>query len=122
MLHLKKLPDGEMRKAVSALPKPRGDVLEQVLLLQKADLLASRYTGESLEIYDDFERRSRAVLDSGCPLDISDLEVKGEELAGLGVEPARRSEALKALLAEVLREPSSNRRPLLLEMLKPFQG
>ena len=121
MLHLKKLDDGALRRAVSGMPKPRAEALEQTLLLQKADLLASRYTEKSMAAYDDFARRCREVLESGCPLDVSDLAVKGEELEGLGIAPADRGAALKALLAEVLADPARNRRQILLELLAPYR-
>jgi hypothetical protein len=122
MLHLKKLDDGAVRRIASELPKPRAEALEQVLARQKADLLASRHTEESLEKYEDFAGRCRDVLDSGCPLDISDLAVGGGELEGLGIAPAMRQTALRALLAEVLREPGRNRRHALLELLAPYRG
>lgn len=122
MLHLKKPDESSLRRIISDLPKPREDVLEQVLLLQKADLFASRYTERSLAAYDDFARRCRSVLDSGCPLDVTDLAVRGMELEGLGIAPPKRATALKALLAEVLQEPGHNQRHILLQILEQFRG
>jgi len=121
MLHLKKLSDADLRRMLSDLPKPREDNLERILLLQKADLLASRYTEESLNAYERFSLRCRDVLTSGCPLDLADLAVKGEELEGLGIAPANRSKALKAMLAEVLLDPEQNRRPVLLDIAERYR-
>ncbi len=122
MLHLKVLKDVTIRRMISGLPKPRKENLEQILLLQKADLLASRYTEKSLIEFEGFARRCRQVLASGCPLDLGDLAVRGEELAGLGVAPAKRGKALKALLAEVLREPGYNQRDILLKIVERYAG
>ena len=122
MLHLRRPDDGALRRVISGLPKPREDALEQVLLLQKADLMASRYTEKSMAVYDEFARRCHEVLESGCPLDVADLAVKGEELEGLGIAPADRGAALKALLAEALADPARNQRQILLELLAPYRG
>jgi tRNA nucleotidyltransferase (CCA-adding enzyme) len=122
MLHLKTLTGADIRRIVSDLPKPRGDNLERILLLQEADLTASRYTDESFGDLRRFARRSREVLESGCPLDISDLVVKCGELAGLGVAPVDRGKALKAMLAEVLREPGNNQRHALLRIAAAYQS
>ena len=114
MLHLKKYADADLRRIISALPKPREENLERIFQLQKADLAASRYTEESLAQYARFTERCREILDSGCPLDIADLMVRGEELEGLGVAPAMRGKALMAMLEEVLLDPAQNRREVLL--------
>ncbi|MDR0469446.1 MAG: CCA tRNA nucleotidyltransferase [Peptococcaceae bacterium] len=121
MMHLRKLDDGALRRFISDLPKPREENLELILLLQKADLTASRYTEESLSRFDGFASRCRDVLKDGYPLDIADLAVKGEELEGLGIAPAKRSAALKSLLAEVLRAPGQNQRQVLLTLLEPYR-
>ena len=120
MLHLKTLSDERLRQILSDLPKPRADNLERILKLQKADLLASRYTEASMEAYESFAQRSKAILDSGCPLDLTDLEIKGEELESLGIAPANRGKALKAMLAEVIRDPAQNQREVLLEIAATF--
>ena len=64
MLHLKTLKSVTLKRFLRALPKPRRESLEEVLLLQKADLLASRYTEGSIGEYERFAERSRTVLAS----------------------------------------------------------
>jgi len=122
MLHLKTPDDAVLRRTISKLPKPREESLERVLVLQKADLLASRYTEKSLERFDEFARRCRDILTSGCPLDIAELAVKGSELEELGVAPAKRGDAQKAMLAEVLLAPENNNRQRMLEVLEGFRS
>ena len=122
MLHLKKLTDADLRKAISELPKPRADSLEEMLCLQKADLMASRHTAQSLEDFGRFAERCRGVLADGCPLDVADLAIRGAELEGLGLAPADRGKAQRAMLEEVLRDPGQNRRPALLAIVEQFRS
>jgi tRNA nucleotidyltransferase (CCA-adding enzyme) len=121
MTHLRTLDDAALRRFVSDLPKPRGESLELVLHLQRADLTASRYTKASLAQFEGFGDRCRAVLAGGYPLDIADLAVKGGELEGLGIAPEKRGAALKALLAEVLREPALNQPQALRALLEQYR-
>ncbi|MDR1193008.1 MAG: CCA tRNA nucleotidyltransferase [Peptococcaceae bacterium] len=114
MLHLKTLRPPALRRILAALPPPRRENLERILLLQKADLLASRYTAASLAEFEDFAAGCRAILDSGCSLDIRDLAVDGRDLVALGVPPAARARTLAALLDEALERPELNRREILL--------
>ena len=121
MLHLRTPDDAGLRRVMSNLPKPREESLEQILLLQKADLTASLYTEESLEDFESFARRCRDILAGGYPLDLADLVVRGSELEGLGIPPASRGKAHKAMLAAVLRDPAANRRPALLQIAEAYR-
>ena len=121
MLHLRKRNDAGLRRAISEIAKPREENLERILALQKADLSASRHTAQSLEDFALFAQRCKGILHSGCPLDIRDLAVGGWELEELGVPPAKRGSALKAMLAEVIEDPSRNQREVLLELAKAYR-
>jgi tRNA nucleotidyltransferase (CCA-adding enzyme) len=114
MQHIKDLSDADLRSLVSGLPKPREENIELILSLQKADLLASVYDEDSLVDFEIFASQMRATLTCGCPLDLADLAVAGCELEGLGVAPEDRGRALKAMLEEVLLDPSENTRETLL--------
>jgi len=114
MQHIKDLSDEDLRRIVSGLPKPRDKNMEMILSLQKADLLASIYDQDSLVDFELFAARFKAVLSSGCPLDVSDLALSGGELEGLGLRPRDRGIAQRAMMDEVLRCPANNTREYLL--------
>ena len=114
MLHLKTLKNVTLKHFLQSLPKPRAASLEEVLILQKADLLASRYTDRSLEEYKAFAQRSRRILASGCPLDIADLAINGRDLVEAGIPEIKRASFLEEMLELVLADPSLNERARLL--------
>ncbi|MEA4892265.1 MAG: CCA tRNA nucleotidyltransferase [Peptococcaceae bacterium] len=114
MLHLKTLKSVTLKRFLRALPKPRQESLEEVLVLQKADLLASRYTKESVAEYEAFAQRSRTVLESGCPLDIADLAIDGRDLVEVGIPENKRSSFLEEMLELVMAYPAMNNRQQLM--------
>lgn len=116
MLHLKTLKSVTLKRFLRALPKPRRESLEEVLLLQKADLLASRYTEGSIGEYERFAERSRTVLASGCPLDIADLAINGRDLVEVGIPENKRASFLEEMLELVMAYPAMNDRGQLLEI------
>ena len=122
LLHIKDLSDADLRRVVSKLPKPREENIELILKLQKADLLASVYDEDSLVDFEIFASRLLAIPASGCPLDLSDLAVTGGELEGLGIAPADRGKAQKAMLEMVLSDPGENTRETLLWVASFFAG
>jgi len=94
------------------------DNIEDLLSLQTADTLAQseymrdeklRRIEELREITEDIARRRE-------PVGLKDLKVDGNDLKAMGYEPGRKlGAALRALLDQVLDDPSVNVREYLLE-------
>ena len=120
MLHLWNRNEAGLRRFISEVPAPRRENLERIFAVQKADLTASNHTAQSLEDFALFTRRCLAILESGCPLDIADLALGGAVLEAMGVPPASRGVALKAMLAEVLEDPARNQREALMDIAKAY--
>ena len=73
------------------------DLLEDIALLKHADSVGTGYFTRN-EYADALIELKKKMAEEGVPLCVKDLSIKGEELEGLGIEPALRAEVLNTLL------------------------
>ncbi len=89
-----------------------------LLEVRIADTLAqSDYKKEeNLKLIEDTRKIYEEVLEKNECVGLNDLAVKGQDLIGAGIKPGKQiGDVLKAMLADVIEEPSHNSREYLLE-------
>jgi tRNA nucleotidyltransferase (CCA-adding enzyme) len=106
------------------MAKTGAELFEKLLILQKADNMAKspkhlpeklRRINSGLDIY-------REIIASKQPYRISDLVVNGRDLMNIGYRQGREiGDVLKALLDEVIINPSLNKRAYLLQRAKEIR-
>ncbi len=97
------------------------DTLLRLLEVQRADCLAHVMTPRAKARYENvmrFAALTRQVLREERCFSVRDLEVRGEDVLALGVQPGPEvGQLLQCLLTEVLEERCPNQRPALLARL-----
>ena len=92
------------------------DNIDDLLILQKADMKSMNLTTDDFSLIDEFENRIKSILEKKNALTIKDLEINGYVLhkeAQIAKGPLM-GKILSALLDEVLENPTHNERVLLL--------
>lgn len=94
------------------------DVIDDLIKLRIADASANpKNNYDSVEI-DVFQKRIADVIAKDVALKISDLDIKGEDLISMGLNPGPEfSKILNLLLEKVLDDPGLNKRDKLIEII-----
>ncbi len=120
MLHLLDMKDITLKRFISQAPRPVRENLEELFLLQEADLRASANQAGSLAQLQTFVHRCYQILDSDCPLTLRQLAINGRDLEAMGIPPRTRGVLLNQLLDLVLAQPNLNERSRLLKHAEKF--
>ena len=115
-LHMTRLePDRKLlRRRLSRYGK---DTVEQMLLLQEADM-GSKGTGheEELAVFPEIRQLLADIYEENACLTVKDLAVNGQDLIALGYKPGKAlGQCLQGLLEQVVDETVPNEREALLE-------
>ena len=109
-------PDAAIRRWIRRVGR---DFLPDLLRLRIATLRARDAAAEEKEEFRKLVRRTRKILRTHPPLEITDLAIGGRELMELGVKPGPRlGEILRELLERVLDDPELNTREALLALAR----
>ena len=109
-----------IRRAVSKIGT---DLMEDLFLLQKADILGQNPETweEKLSKLSETEKKYREIREAGHCLCLKELQVNGRDLIDNGFTPGKGlGEILEYLLNIVLQEPEKNEREILLELAKGY--
>ncbi len=94
--------------------------IDQLLLLQKADLASMKMSKTSIQLLDEFKRRIDKSLNEKCVFSIKDLKINGYDLikeVSIPKSPVM-GKILARLLDIVLDDPSKNEKDFLKEEAK----
>ena len=114
-----------LKKTRRFFSKVGKDAMSFLLVLQRADIRAqSEYLrGEKESHLDDTECIFKGIMINDDPMSISELDISGGDIIGLGVEPGPEvGELLRELLDHVVVNPEDNKRDILVEMVKKALG
>ncbi len=93
--------------------------IEDLIKLRIADAGANPKSSFHPEEIEALERRIAEVRAKEMAIKVTDLDINGEDLKGLGIEPGpHMSEILNYLLDIVIEEPEKNRKSELLALVK----
>lgn len=94
-----------------ALSKMGSEIYPQLLMIQKADLLAKaeETIKKHIGMFDVLEQKFSMIINRQDPLSISELKINGNDLIKLGIKPGvGMGIVLSTLLEKVLENPSLN--------------
>ncbi len=95
--------------------------IDQLFALRIADMKATNHPVIPGHMFDEFRSRIEEQLQNARLLSLRDLEVNGEDLAGIGIPKGPlMGKVLHELFDTVLEDPAQNTRQKLLEIARKF--
>lgn len=99
--------DAAIRRFIAKVGVPN---IENLITLQKADMISMNVSEESFSILDEFKKRINSILEDECAFTIKDLKIDGNILINELQIPKGpiMGEILRRLLEDVLENPDKN--------------